>query len=329
MTTQSFESFYCAGMALDPIHVGDGGARLGRVDNTVVREPVTQLPKIPGSSYAGVSRAYVAMAEETERDSTNRERPFYPDCAGQGQPNRSAGHCCRADCPVCTVFGFAGSEGAGFAGLAAFSDMHLLLHPVATRHGPRWVTSPLALYDLCPKLELPDAETIYSAAAQDNKPLNLGWLMLPSHPLSEEKGLTDLQSSLRELGISEYIRHRLVVVADKLFQHVVNSTLEVRTSVAINPATGAAEEGALFTYEALPRGTVLSWTVTCRDPNHFKVSQDGVSAVASPHQVFKVVRKAEPYLENLGLGGMNTRGMGRLRVTVFQDEDNGKTRGTE
>ena len=47
---ESFKPFSFAGMALDPIHVGTGGARLGRVDNTIVRDPVTRIPKIPGSS---------------------------------------------------------------------------------------------------------------------------------------------------------------------------------------------------------------------------------------------------------------------------------------
>jgi len=45
----------------------------------------------------------------------------------------------------------------------------------------------------------------------------------------------------------------------------VNSNLEVRTSVSINPETGAAEEGALFTYEAIPRATVLWLDVVVSD----------------------------------------------------------------
>ena len=61
--TESFTPFRFAGMALDPIHVGTGGSRLGRVDNTIVRDPVTQIPKIPGSSLAGVMRAYSAMSK--------------------------------------------------------------------------------------------------------------------------------------------------------------------------------------------------------------------------------------------------------------------------
>jgi CRISPR-associated protein Cmr4 len=99
----------------------------------------------------------------------------------------------------------------------------------------------------------------------------------------------------------------------------VNSNLEVRTSVAIDPATGAAEEGALFTYEALPRGTVLFWEVTCRNPKHFKINQDDVKAVGSPEKVRDVVTDAYSYLEHLGIGGMGSRGMGRLRVLATKE----------
>src|SRR5205823_2393349 len=52
-------------------------------------------------------------------------------------------------------------------------------------------------------------------------------------------------------------RSKLGLVSDRLFAHVVNSNLEVRTSVSINPETGAADSGKLFSYEAIPRDTWL------------------------------------------------------------------------
>ncbi|MCX8071760.1 MAG: hypothetical protein N3C12_04840 [Candidatus Binatia bacterium] len=61
--SKSYEKFTVVGMAIDPIQVGTGGARLGRVDLTIVRAPVTCVPKIPGWSLAGVCRAYAAMAQ--------------------------------------------------------------------------------------------------------------------------------------------------------------------------------------------------------------------------------------------------------------------------
>jgi len=314
MTTnnQSFETYQFAGMALDPIHVGSGGTRLGRVDNTIVRDPVTRIPKIPGSSLAGVMRAYTAMAKEK-----------YPNCAGLGQPERdgAGGHCGKADCPVCTVFGFAKGIGAsgGFAGLAAFSDMHVLLFPVASQLGPQWITCPMALRqtgiaEFSELGDLPEQQVVYrkadDAAAQPS--LNLGWLLLPVK--TDWQPLSEIAQKIEVLGIPGYIISRLGVVSDKLFTHIVNSNLEVRTSVAIDPATGAAEERALFTYEALPRGTVLFWEVTCRNPKHFRINQGDVKAVDSPEKVRDVVTDAHSYLEHLGIGGMGSRGMGRLRV---------------
>ncbi len=301
----SYERFRVIGMAVDPIHVGTGGERLGRVDLSIVRDPVTRVPKIPGSSLAGVCRTYAAMA-------LNR----YPRCTGQGQPDPTGqgGHCGERDCPVCTVFGFARGAGGGFAGLAAFSDAHVWLFPVATREGPIWVTCPSALRLAGEEIDgaIKDENRVYRKSVQ-GRGLNLGWLLL-----EEEKLEAQLDGKLK--GVPDYIRQRVAVVSDKLFTHVVNSNLEVRTSVSINPETGAAEEGALFSYEALPRATVLLWEVVCKNPRHFKIGGQAVSAqvnskqMSAPAEVFEVVKKSHDYLEHLGIGGMGTRGMGRLRV---------------
>lgn len=309
---ESYKTFPHVGLAIDPIHVGTGGARLGRVDLTIVRDLVTRIPKIPGSSLAGVYRTYAAMAEYR-----------YPRCAGLGQPRAdgSGGHCGQATCPICTVFGFArGIDSAGgFAGLAAFSDAHVLLFPVATREGPRWMTCPMALRGAGAEASDVMQDAIYRER-DSPQPLNLGWLMLPIRALSRWQEMMDV---LKELGVPNDILPGLGVVPDKLFGHVVNSNLEVRTSVAIDPATGAAEERALFTYEALPRGTVLFWEVTCKNPGHFQI---GLSAVAFTNSgqaatiddVHGVIILAHPYLGHLGIGGMGTRGMGRLRILEAQ-----------
>jgi CRISPR-associated protein Cmr4 len=113
----------------------------------------------------------------------------------------------------------------------------------------------------------------------------------------------------------------LALVSDSLFPHIVNSNLEVRTSVSIDPATGAAQEKALFSYEALPRSTVLVWEVIAKNPRLFKIAGMEIQlaghtapATQGPEHVLEVVKKAHPYLEHLGLGGMGTRGMGRIKV---------------
>jgi len=340
-SNQSFETFSVVGMALDPIHVGTGGTRLGRVDNTIVRDPVTRIPKIPGSSLAGVMRAYVAMKWENDkpgRQVDGKPKPYYPDCAGLGQSERdgTGGHCGKADCPVCTVFGFAKgtSASSGFAGLAAFSDMQVLLFPVASQLGPQWITCPMALRqagiaEFSELSDRPDQHAVYrkadGAAAQSS--LNFGWLLLPVK--TDWQPLGEIAQKIEALGIPGYITSGLGVVSDKLFAHIVNSNLEVRTSVAIDPAKGAADDGALFTYEALPRGTVLFWELTCRNPKHFKINQNKVDAVGSPEEVKNIVTNANPYLEHLGIGGMGSRGMGRLRVLATEKHANADSSGKE
>lgn len=326
MDMTSYQKFVQVGIALDPIHVGTGGARIGRVDLTIVRDPVTQVPKIPGSSLAGVYRTYVAMAEH-ERNPNRRvdgkEWPIYPNCAGLGQSKEDRakneeekkyqrGHCAEPDCPVCTVFGFArgsGQEG-GFAGLAAFTDAHVLLFPVPTRRGPMWVTCPMALCIIGLEVQGVEENAVYLGNGSSNQ-LNLGWLLLPVRAYVE---MRTIKEKLQNLSIPDYIQNRLALVPDRLFAHIVNSNLEVRTSVSINPATDAAEEGALFSYEALPRGTVLVWDIIAKNPAHFRIDRRQVMAVSNPTDVHDVTKHAHPYLEHLGIGGMGTRGMGRVKV---------------
>ncbi|MCX8071759.1 MAG: hypothetical protein N3C12_04835 [Candidatus Binatia bacterium] len=139
------------------------------------------------------------------------------------------------------MFGFARGSGGGFAGLAAFSDAHVLLFPVAIREGPVWVTYPDALRRIGQEIkgELDNAVYQQNPAAQ---PLDPGWLLLER----KTKLPNNTQWPTLNNGIPAYIAQRFVIVSDKLFSHILNSNLEVRTSVSIDPETGAAEEGARF-----------------------------------------------------------------------------------
>ncbi len=63
------------GITLDPVHIGAGGYRLGAVDNTIVRDPATDVPKIPGTSLAGVIRAFadIIKKEDEKEDDTKKK----------------------------------------------------------------------------------------------------------------------------------------------------------------------------------------------------------------------------------------------------------------
>jgi CRISPR-associated protein Cmr4 len=241
----SFSTYRCLLMTIDPVHIGTGGMRLGRVDNSIVREPGTRLPKIPGTSLSGAIRSYAAY------------RYGKRTCAGKD------GHCGRPTCPICYTFGSVKGEGSGesHSGVVSIGDARLLLFPVYSMAGPVWVTSPSALEDFgVGKQSVEDNKAKWGGAITSQKHLNLGWLMV-----EKDGGDWQAPDGLSNKNLPDLACNRIVLISDKLFSQVVNSNLEVRTSVAINPETGAAEDGALFTYEAIPRAAFLWMDVVVDD----------------------------------------------------------------
>lgn len=305
-------------IALDPIHIGAGGARLGRVDLPIIREPGTGIPKIPGTSLSGPARAYTAMRTNRYvwKDSDGKKY----SCAGRGGDGGEI-HCGKVNpaCPVCVPYGFSKSTGFSMQGLAQFFDAHILLFPVSSMAGPVWIASPMALesWGLKTEFQAPD-EGFFPLGQQlkDKQRLNFGWLML-------NKGTG--RGSINSLPIPDVIKQRAVLVSDKRFSTIVNSNLEVRTSVSIDPLTGTAEEGALFTYEAIPRGTVFRFDVVYNPGKFFRVGDKELRTEGNGEVgvswVKIQVEKGLVLFETLGIGGMGTRGMGRLKVLNLEKGD--------
>jgi len=305
-------------IALDPIHVGTGGSRLGRVDLPIIREPGTNIPKIPGTSLSGPARAYTAM--QTNRylwkDDNNNEF----SCAGRGGEGGEK-HCGKGQpaCPVCIPYGFSKGTGNSMQGLAQFFDAHILFFSVASMACSVWVTSPMALegLGLQQKFKVPD-DRFFPIGDQlkTKEKLNFGWLML-------KKG--DGQGNISGLPLPEIIKQRAILVSDTLFSLIVNSNLEVRTSVSIDPQTGTAEERALFTYEAIPRGTVLKFDIIYNSGKTFRVGRKELKTEGNGNVgtswVKTQVEKGLKLFETLGIGGMGTRGMGRLKILNLEKED--------
>jgi len=305
-------------IALDPIHIGTGGSRLGRVDLPIVREPGTNIPKIPGTSLSGPARAYTALQTGRYRWTDNSEE-F--SCAGKGG-ERGEKHCGRVNpaCPVCVPYGFSKST-YSMQGLAQFFDAQILFFPVASMVGPIWVTSPMTLEGLGLDSEFQAPEDGFFPLGEDLKnkhKLNFGWLML-----EEGTGNGDIKNV--ELPIPDVIKQKAVLVSDKLFPTIISSNLEVRTSVSIEPSTGAAEEGALFTYEAIPRGTVLRFDVIYNSGTYFRIDNKKLKTEENGDVeiswVKTQVEKGLRLFEILGVGGMGTRGMGRLKVLNLEKGD--------
>ncbi len=268
-------------LCLDPVHVGTGGYRLGRVDMSIVRDPATGIPKIPGTSLAGAVRAYAELAKKAEDDSL-------PD--------------------INDVFGTA--EDQGKQGMLRFYDAEIVLFPVSSHLGTVWVSTAERLTAWLDNassggetLFIPDGvqdeNKVFALRGLDAaKPVHLGWLLL------ETEGVQGASTAIRLPTALAFVK-RLVLVSDKLFYHLVNDHLEVRTSVGIDDVTGAAQTGALFTYEAIPRGTVIGFEVAI-DSRRGGTTTEG--------QASKLLGKSFATLKLLGVGGMGTRGFGRIEV---------------
>ena len=331
-------------IALDPIHVGAGGYRLGRVDMTIAREPGTNLPKIPGTSLAGATRSYAAM------------RYGKPDVAGQqNRFKQNEGE--DKNCPIMYTFGTAKDTGEGQgstnrAGTVSIGDAHILFFPVSTMAGPIWVSTIERVREawgaesiVLPENNLPTDDNVITSMDWERE-LSLGWILF-----NAIKGLKiNPPVNMKLSGEWNGIAKRVALVTAKLFSQIVNSNLEVRTSVSIDPTTGAAESGALFTYEAIPR-TTWFWSDIIEDD--YRLNDDGTSQFPRTDRQCQieriddkklyrdnageplgetwsrpidVVRAGIKLVEYLGVGGMGTRGFGRMRLVADWEESNGSVR---
>ncbi len=305
------EKFTYLIMTLDPVHVGTGGYRLGRVDNAIIREPGTNLPKIPGTSLHGSIQSAAAL------------RCGNLKLAGQNKEGKPE------DNPIIYTFG-SGEQGGFSSGVASIHDARILLFPIASQLGPVWITTASILNDAGfsevegGKEDDKDKNSPVKAPSQMEKvrlsksvehtddTFAIGWLMLEVESKdvllnAPSGGERNSKAELKE-ALS-----RTIIVHESLFSELVNSSLEVRTSVAINPETGAAEDGALFTYEAIPRATFMTFDVVINDyrETNFPNSNSGDWKPKSPSEV---VSDGLKLLEYLGVGGMNTRGFGRIKT---------------
>ena len=363
-------------IATDPVYIGTGGYTIGRVDNTIVRDPITKIPKIPGSSIAGTWRYYVALelissikeyqpkfkdikdmqektlAEKLKKynwknlnnnidaknkfDKLNNWLKFEGNqiakitCAGQDEtPNeidseQNTGHC--GHCIVCKAFGYSkAKKDKSWQGMLFFSDLNILFFPVYTRLGTKWITSERILKEAglinnSGNKEGEGKEEKEIVFAQEKIEegkeagfINLGWLNLPYEVKDFPIDLSKVKTDNFELKPED-----IIIVPDSLVSQIINSNLEVRTSVSINPITGAAKEKALFTSEAIPRGTVFYGEIRL-----FNRPQIENNKLPSIDDIRQALEDSSHYYETLGIGGMTTRGFGRMHM-LLKDENETK-----
>ncbi len=390
---ENVKEFNIFALAMDPVYIGTGGYTIGRVDNTIVRDPITNVPKIPGSSLAGTWRYYVVL--ETLKDIKDKqpswekikespgetigekikETPWKEPvkdikkwklfdgnkvmkitCAGQDnlpqvsyeeapeKKNGKTGHC--GHCIVCKGFGFTKKD-LSWQGQIFFSDLNIILFPILTMKGTKWITTERIIEEIVRELEDSTKKTEESPSenrhvvymikengengTEEEKYINLGWLYLPYEELNQESGLYEalkkMLDKLKSESLLELALEDIVIVPEDLFSHIVNSNLEVRTSVSIDPITGAAKEGALFTSEAIPRGTIFHGKIRIFDKSVYQEIEKRLQPLPDADLLINALNDSRHYYETLGIGGMTTRGFGRLKISELTEPGKSGTNG--
>ena len=331
-------------IALDPIYIGTGGYTIGRVDNTIVRDPITNLPKIPWSSLAWTWRYYSALklidnfdkskqCECCENDvnlecndwksywwcGSNKNLKPSIKCAWQdeastdewGKTNDWTGHCWH--CIVCHSFWFSKKD-LSYQWRLFFSDLQIFAFPVSTYRWIYWVINP--------EFVEKKAEE-WKVKTKDWWEINLGYLNFETEKISwnnlEKLLKKDWQNYLEQIdyNIKSRLQENFVIVWDDLFAQIVNANLETRTSVSIDPITGAAKEGALFTSEATPRLTIFVWKIRFKVP----VADDKIAPKLTFELVEKMLKDTRDLFKVFGIWGMTTRWFGRLEVEFDKNWD--------
>ncbi len=320
MTDRPYQTQLYYMFTLEPLHIGSKEMALGRVDNTIVRDAGTGLPKIPATGLSGAVRSYTAMHYPKKfMFPVNLDgQVVYGSCAGRGT-DYVEGTCGEKDCPVCMTYGFSNPDDRAFNSMVQFQDSNILFYPVSTMIGPVWITSlgnlrTFVESDFLPKngIDLKITENSYEIQTEiGSGKLNMGWVLLDvaarTSPLTEAG-----KAVFRSAGISDEVLNRVVAVPSALLGQLVNNNLEVRTSNAIDHITGTVIQGALFSYEAIPRGTVLWTQITYKNPSNFLLDKKPVDKGLD--WVKQQVELGLSYLDPMGVGGMTSRGMGRMKV---------------
>lgn len=110
--------------AVSGLHIGgsDVGVEIGGVDKTVIRDPLTNRPYIPGSSLKGKVRSLLEKYEGLPQNQRIGQEGFIHSCNDNGTYN---------ECAVCQIFGVPGERDFGTPTRLVVRDVQMTAESVA------------------------------------------------------------------------------------------------------------------------------------------------------------------------------------------------------
>jgi len=326
---------------LDPLHIGVGQNIMGEVDLPIDREEETGVPRIPGTALKGAFRGHAAwklkMQGQKEKPCPG-EQPAAQDGPAPGMEEEQLtrdSFCKIKTCPLCRAFGYpslklkSGEDIKGHEGRIWFRDARLAFFPAMTNRGTYWFSTPAraaAYLDMKPE-NVPSGRWVSGPYPADDLALTVnpdisrlvvGWMEISAmEASSEDKDVSKILENLKEKEICfpdkkywRYIAGHTILLDETNFYRVVETCLERRTCNRVDPATGAVADGALFSYEALPRNSLLY--------SRLSVDNSGFEADGDLSSLEAVCDLAGEGLARMGIGGLQTRGLGSILMEQLQ-----------
>jgi CRISPR-associated protein Cmr4 len=231
--------------ARSPLHAGTGQATAA-VDLPIARDRATGFPLLPGSSIKGALRG---RARENGKLSQDWTYTFGPETDNASE----------------------------HAGAVAISDARLLLLPVRSVAGTfAWVTSPYLLAGFTreaalagfsnlltvPKVVAAEAALVTTSSALSVEISGKKKVVLEEFDLNAQVGADAVADALAPLVFAStdwqaMLKQRLCIVHDDTMSFLAQHATDIVTRVSINPETGTAKKGQLWTEENLPAESVL------------------------------------------------------------------------
>lgn len=223
--------------ATSPVHAGSGMST-GAVDLPIQRERHTNWPHVQASAVKGAMRAHFRNYAEEDKKSINQI--FGSDKQDNDYPGFDQ------DIP----------------GSISVSDAKLLAFPVRSNIAPFiTVTCPAVLKRLHNDLLMGGfSEKINSPVIENNNDaILLNWQTEEKKIIMEDAVVQVVEEKVQISFLAEKFKdiERLVLISDKLFDHIVSTCTEIQTQIKIDHKTGTAQPGALRYEELLPSDTLL------------------------------------------------------------------------